>query len=62
MSKRNDVPADTLRDFILWHVRKGTDYATAFALACNPYGSLCGFEQTFDKFWDRYYEMHKLQN
>jgi len=46
----------------VWHVTRGNDYATTFAKACNPYGNVPAFEKTFDKYWDKYDALPKLQN
>jgi hypothetical protein len=62
MSNLNRFPVDTLRDFIVWHVTRGTDYATAFAKACGPFGDVDNFEESFDKYWDHYDALPKLQN
>jgi len=48
-----DFPADSLQDFVRFHVENGTDYATAFAKACGPHGDEPHFEKMFDKYWAR---------
>lgn len=53
-SDSQDFPAASLQDFVRYHAGKGTDYATAFARACEPHGDEPSFEAKFDKYWDRY--------
>ena len=51
-----------LRDFIICHLRRGNDYASTFGEACGPYGAMRDFEKSFDKYWDHYDALQKLQN
>lgn len=48
-----DYPAATLKDFVRYHITRGTDYATAYAKACDPYFDLDHLDDRFDREWKR---------
>lgn len=47
-------PLGKLQYFVKWHIETGTDYASAFAQSCAPYGDLHNLEELFDVYWKRY--------
>lgn len=50
-----------LRIFVRTKKIEKVDYATAFALACDPFFDMENLEERFDFYWDRY-EMRPLQD
>lgn len=52
-SDSQDFPAATLKDFVRFHINKGSDYATTYARACSPYGEIAQFDALFDQEWDK---------
>jgi hypothetical protein len=61
MNRTREIQVETLRTFIMWQIKLGTDYATAFARACAPFGEVEDFEEKFDAIWDQH-DVCKLQN